>query len=330
MSSIHHTKLTAENGLVSVILVNLNGLNLIGSSLRSLFDQSYGRLEVFLFDNGSTDGSAEYVKEEFPIVRVIELGDNKGVSMPNNEGIKRARGQYVLTLNPDVVLEKDFIEELVRGIETDPRIGWASGKMLKLTAAGKTMEIDCLGHHFHRDRYAKETDYTRSFIWSDYSRPRYVFGASGCAALYRRAMLDDVAIGREYLDEDFFAYWEDVDLDWRAQLRGWKCVYMPTAVGYHMRGGSGLHKRPEIAACYLSNRYLMVIKNDEFAHLLQDAAPFIMKSIMDLGFFLKDSPKVLPLAFKRLLQKVPRTIQKREVIQLKRRVPSSYIRSLIR
>jgi GT2 family glycosyltransferase len=237
----------------------------------------------------------------------------------------------VLALNLDVELERNFIEELVKGIESNSGIGWAAGKMLKLTTQGKkTEEIDCLGHHFHRDRYAKETDYSQPFRWSDYSQLRYVFGASACAALYRKTMLEDVSLGNEYFDEDFVSYWEDVDLDWRAQLRGWRCIYVPNAVGYHVRGGSGLHSRPEIAAHNLANRFLIVIKNDESKHLLRDAAPFLIRTAEDMLFVLRINPLALPMALRLLLQETPRAIMKRRIIQRNRRVSSSYIRSLIR
>lgn len=319
------------SGLVSVVLVNYNGHGLIEPTLRSLFDQSYRPLEVLLYDNGSSDGSPELVRRKFPRVHVIELGRNTGFSWPNNEGIKTSHGEYVLTLNIDVVLARNFIEELVKAIETDNGIGWAAGKMLKLTIEGKkTQEIDCLGHHFHRDRYAKETDYSRPFTWKDYSQLRYVFGASACAALYRRAMLEDAALGKEYFDEDFVAYWEDVDLDWRAQLRGWKCIYVPTAVGYHVRGGSGLHRNPEIAAHNLANRFLILIKNDEPMNLLMDAAPFLTRTAMDMLVALKNNPLALPIALRILRQRTPRIMAKRTIVQRNRAVSSSYIRSLIR
>jgi GT2 family glycosyltransferase len=319
-----------EEGLVSVILVNYNGLKFIGPLFQSLLHQTYSPLEILFFDNGSTDGSVEYVKKNFSCVRVIELPQNMGFCRPNNDGIKKSRGQYIFTLNLDVVLNEDFIEKLVKAIETDPHVGWAAGKMSKLTTKGRTDEIDCLGHHFHRDRYAKETDHSRPFSWNDYAHDRYVFGASGCAALYRRVMLNDVAADGQYFDEDFVAYWEDVDLDWRAQLRGWKCLYSPEAIGYHVRGGSGLYRKPEIAACYLANHFLMIIKNDELAHFLEDLVPLVARGIRDFLLYLRNCPLAVPLALKMLLKKVPHALLKRQTIKRGRRVPSSYIRSLIR
>jgi GT2 family glycosyltransferase len=324
------TEQLVERGLVSVIIVNLDGMQFIESLFRSLFQQTYLNLEVLFFDNGSTDASVEYVRRNFPMVRVFELRENAGFSRPNNMGIRMSRGQYILALNLDVELEKDFVDELVKGIESDSRIGWVAGKMLRLTSSGRSEEIDCLGHHLDRDRYAKETDHSQPFRWEDYSQCRNVFGASASAALYRRGMLEDIAINNEYFDEDFVAYWEDVDLDWRAQLMGWKCLYVPTAVGYHIRGGSGLHKRPQVAAHYLANRFLLVAKNDELWHLFEDAAPFITRSASDLYLYLNSSPSAIPLAVGIFFRNLPRALMKRRTIQRKRRVTSSYIRSIIR
>jgi GT2 family glycosyltransferase len=316
--------------LVSVIIVNYNGLRFIRPLFQSLLAQTYPRMEILLFDNGSTDGSAGYVKSHFQQVRVIELAENRGFSRPNNEGIKDSSGEYVLTLNVDVILERDFLKQLVNVLVSDSTIGWVSGKILKLTPTGKSKEIDCLGHHFHRDRYAKETDHSQPFRWADYSKPRQVFGASACAALYRRTMLEDVSFDGEYFDEDFVSYWEDVDLDWRANQRGWRCLYTPKAVAYHMRGGTGLYRTPEFAARYLANRFLIILKNDDLEYLLQDMGPFAKRVLIDFYLSLKRCPIALPISLKFFLQKIPITLVKRDRIRRSRRVPKAYIRSLTR
>jgi len=299
--------------------------------MSSIFNQTYPAIEVLLFDNGSHDGSVEYVNTHYPAVQIIELGRNVGFSAPNNEGIRRAKGPYILTLNTDVVIEADFIDEMVKAIETtDENVGWVAGKMLKLTSNGRTDEVDCLGHHMARSRYATETDYSRPFRWEDYSQYRFVFGASACGALYRREMLEDAAIHGEVFDEDFFAYFEDVDLDWRAQQRGWKCLFSPKAVGYHVRGGTGLIKRPEIAACYLSNRILVMIKNDEITHVLEDTWPIVRRFARDLVVTLMENPKAVLLALGRICRKTPGMLRKRRIIRRRRLVSTKYLRGLIR
>jgi GT2 family glycosyltransferase len=181
-----------------------------------------------------------------------------------------------------------------------------------------------------RTRYATETDHSRPFDWRHYDSERFVFGASACAALYRSSMLDDLRLDGEYFDEDFFAYFEDVDMDWRAQLRGWKCVYAPRAVGYHMRGGSGLIKRADIAACYLANRWLMLVKNDTLRHFSEDLIPFSIRLARDVWVYLTAQPSAVLLAVKRTIELLPGMLAKRRTIQQRRVVGRAYVRSLIR
>lgn len=320
-----------SNKLVSVILLNYNSMRFIDPLFDSLRSQSYSPVEVLLFDNGSSDGSVEHIRRRDGETAIHEMGRNTGFSLPNNEGIRKAKGDYILTLNMDVVIEHDFIEQMVNAIETDRRVGWVAGKMLKLTPDGaRSPEIDCLGHHMARFRYATETDYSVLFRWEDYARPRPVFGASACAALYRRSMLEDVALDGEFFDEDFFAFWEDVDLDWRAQQRGWTCLFTPKAVGYHLRGGSGLSARPEIAACLLSNRFLTMIKNDDLAHIAQDLWPIVRRTMRDVAVCLLDNPRALPLAVLRVIRLLPRMVRKRNAIRRHRLVSPAYIRSMVR
>jgi GT2 family glycosyltransferase len=316
---------------VSVILLNYNSMRFIDPLFGSVLSQTYGPIEVLLFDNGSIDGSVEYLRSRYPDVSIFEMGRNTGFSLPNNEGIRKAKGDYILALNLDVVIEDTFIEELVNAVETDPRVGWVAAKMLKLTSEGERgTEIDCLGHHMARFRYATETDYSVPFRWEDYATLRPVFGASACGALYRRAMLEDIALDGDFFDADFFAYWEDVDLDWRAQQRGWTCLFTPKAVGYHVRGGSGLSDRPEIAACVLSNRFLTMIKNDDVRHLVQDIWPVTRRTMRDLSVCVLENPRALPLALLRFIRLLPRMLRKRGAIRRQRLVPSAYIRSMIR
>ncbi|HEY7511903.1 MAG TPA: glycosyltransferase [Vicinamibacteria bacterium] len=319
-----------EKPLVSVLLVNHNGARFVAPLFDSLARQTYGPLEVILFDNASTDDSVRLVEERYPWVRVVKKDHNTGFSRPVNEGIRLSSGPYVIALNLDVVLTETFVEELVSVLDHDPAVGWVAGKVLKLKESGPTDDIDCLGHHMSRNRYARERDYSRPFEWADYAESRFVFGASACAALYRRSMLEDVRLDGEYFDEDFFAYFEDVDLDWRAQQRGWKCVFTPRALAYHMRGGSGLIRQRRIAAGYLANRWLMLVKNDDTRHVLQDIRPVVGQLARDVGSWGRRDPLVIPAAVGRFLGKVPRMVAKRRAIRTRRVVPRAYLRGLIR
>lgn len=315
---------------VSIILVNYNCMSYIKGLFQSLREQTFRDFEVFVFNNRSDDGSIELMRNAYPESHIIEMGGNTGFSKPNNEGIRLSKASYVLCLNFDVILEKTFLEEMIKAAESDPQIGWVAGKMLKLTKEGKTENIDCLGHHMTKRRYAVERDYSVDFSWEDYSTPRLVFGASACAALYKRKMLEDIAIGGEYFDEDFFAYFEDVDLDWRAQLRGWKCLYAPNAIGYHARYGTGLIKNPEIAGCLLSNRIFMMVKNDTFSHVMQDILLITKTTIADMRLYARENRAAVFVAMKRVISLTCKMFVKRRMIKSTQIASTQYIRQLIK
>ena len=117
---------------------------------------------------------------------------------------------------------------------------------------------------------------------ADYRDTAEVFGASACAALYRRDMLAKLALGGEVFDEDLFAYFEDIDLDWRAQRAGYRCLFVPTARGAHVRGGTGLSQRPEVVALLLANRLLVMLKNDEWRDVFRDLSPIVRRTPVDI------------------------------------------------
>lgn len=315
---------------VTVVMVNYDCGRFLDLIFPSLLGQTYPNLEILVVDNGSTDGSLQEIRARYPTMKVIELGRNTGFSHATNVGIREAKSDFIFTLNFDVVLERNFIAELCSAMRQDERIGWAAGYILKLAPHGLTGEIDCSGHYMTRSRYAHGFDLSKPFRRDDYTVPAYVFGASACAALYRRTMLADVAIDGEVFDEDLFAYFDDVDVDWRAQQRGWKCLYTPRAVGYHMRGGGGLLQRPEFAACQLSNRFLMMIKNDTAGLLLRDWYPVLSRTLWDLFEHLKQNPRAIPIAVKRVLRYAPKMWRKRKLIKSRAMASSDHIRTFIR
>ena len=189
-----------------------------------------------------------------------------GFAAAQNQAIGISNGHWVLTLNPDVLLLPNFIQSLVDAGKFDPNIGSVCGKLLTMSA---TFEIpakpvvDSTGIYFnpmlrHLDRGSQEVDN------GHYLQYEYVFGATAAAALYRREMIDDISLDGEFFDSDFFVYREDADVAWRAQLLGWKCIYVPYARGYHVRkvlpGNRGALP-PEINMHSVKNRFLMRIKN---------------------------------------------------------------------
>lgn len=225
--------------LASVIVLNWNGEALLAECLDSLTLQTYPRVEILVVDNGSTDGSVRLVRERYgDKVRLIETGTNLGFAGGNNVGIAAARGEYILVLNNDAAADPSWVEALVREAETDPGIGMCASKVVTWDAP---FLMDSAGLLLFRDGVARgrgrgEPADDRFDTTADALLP------SGCAALYRRAMLDEIGL----FDDAFFMYCEDVDLGLRGRLAGWRCRYAPDALVRHRysasAGGFSLQK----------------------------------------------------------------------------------------
>ncbi|OGO27466.1 MAG: hypothetical protein A2W33_02080 [Chloroflexi bacterium RBG_16_52_11] len=248
--------------LVSIIIVNWNGVKFLKDCLESVRAQKRNGLEVIFVDNGSTDGSADFVKKNFPEVVMVEKSENTGFAAGNNSGINIAKGKYILTLNNDTVAEKDFIERLVAAAEASgEKTGMWAPKILSMarpdiidSAGGLLVSKDCLA----KGRGRNETDA------GQYDANGEAFIPSACAALYRKKMLDEIGL----FDEDFFAYCEDTDLGLRARLFGWETVSVPSAVIYHYYSGTTGRYAPLKAYLVERNRLWVAIKNLPLSMLL--------------------------------------------------------------
>jgi len=245
--------------MVSVIIPNWNGKDFIEGCLRSLRTQTYQDLEIIMVDNGSTDGSIELVQGSFPEVKIVSLAWNKGFSGAVNEGIKKAKGEFIALLNNDTVVDSRWVEELVKGINSSKEIGCCASRILDSTG----MAIDTAGDTYTRYGVAIKRGHdveTKRFLQEE-----LVFGACGGAAFYRRSMLDEVGS----FDEDFFCVYEDVDLSFRAQLGGFKCLYVPTAIVYHKVGGTMGRNNDFILYYGQRNLEFVFIKNMPFSLLIK-------------------------------------------------------------
>lgn len=225
--------------LISLVIINYNNKSYLKRCINSIFEQTYKNLEIIFIDNESKDGSYDFMKEEYlnRDILLIRNEVNNGYAGAANQGIKLSKGKYVMILNPDIIMENDFIEKMRGFIESDDSIGALSGKLLKYDFENdkKLNYIDSAGIIMFKstrciDRGQNEEDL------GQYDNTEQVFGVCGAAPLYRRSALEDVAIDCEYFDEDFFAYKEDVDLSWRLNLAGFKNMYYPKAIAYHGRG----------------------------------------------------------------------------------------------
>jgi GT2 family glycosyltransferase len=213
--------------MVSVTIVTWNSAKYLEECFAALLRQDHRDLEVIVVDNASEDGTRETLKRVDPRWRVIYNEQNVGFAAGQNQAIRAFRGEWVLCLNPDVVLSQGFISQLVKACEAHPEAGSLCGKLLRWDPGHdphQTNIIDSTGIYFtrnmrHLDRGAEEIDR------GQYDRMQYVFGASGAAAFFRRSFIEDVSVEGEFFDEEFFAFREDGDLAWRAQVMGWKCTF---------------------------------------------------------------------------------------------------------
>ncbi len=316
------------SGRVSVVLVNFNGAAFLSRCLDSVFSQTYPSLQLIVVDNGSTDDSMEILRAEERPVEVVEAGGNRGFAWAVNEGIRRSSGEYVLPLNFDIVMEPDFVAQMVDGIDSPQqprrvssgvRIGSASGKLLRLTDEGPLNIIDCTGHIIFRNRLASNRGQDEEDA-GQYDRRELIFGASGAAPLYRREMLDDVAIDGQYYDETFFAFLEDVDLDWRAQLLGWTCAYVPEAKAYHYRGGTGMHRSALVQYHNYKNWFLMRRKNDSGWGAVRAWPQVAFTNVFKTGALMLRHPSVPPRAWWEILLLTPRAWRWRREISRRREI----------
>jgi len=248
-----------RRNLVTTIVVSWNGRAYLDKCLSSLLAQTCQSQDIVVVDNGSTDGSAEYIGASYSGVHVICLPENVGFAAANNLAIRQSSSVYVALLNNDAYAESDWLARLVEAAESDPRVGMCASKMVfahrpdVLNSTGVC--VDRAGIAW--DRRGGEADDDHE------TQPVEIFGACGGAALYRRTMLDEVGL----FDEDFFAYMEDVDLAWRARGVGWRCLYAPAARVYHAHSATGVEGSPFKSFQLGRNKVWLLAKNYPFKQL---------------------------------------------------------------
>ena len=306
--------------MVSVTIVTWNSAQHLNECFAALERQDHHDLEVIIVDNASDDGTCALLQQVEMKWRVMYNDKNVGFAAGQNQAIRAARGEYVLCLNPDVVLGPDFVSQLVAAAQSHPEAGSLCGKLLRWGTASSLPEpaekqaprfardnkdegrqrvapnrtpdprqtdiIDSTGIYFtrnmrHLDRGAEEVDR------GQYERMQYVFGCTGAAAFFRRSFIEDVSVEGEFFDEEFFAFREDGDLAWRAQLMGWKCLYVPTAVAWHVRRVTPERRKdlPLVINWHSAkNRFLMRGKNASGWLCRRLFFPVLWRDIMTFGY----------------------------------------------
>jgi len=304
----------------SVVIPTWNGREYLPRCLDALRAQQRPADEVVVADGGSTDGTVEFLAREYPEVTVVALPENRGFAGTINAGIRRATGAYIATLNNDTEADPAWLAALEQALDAHPEVGHCAAKMLRADDPGI---VDSAGTVYRWDGWgemigAGQRDDGR------FDQQVEVFGACAGAAIYRRALFDEIGL----FDEDFFANYEDLDLDFRAQLRGYRCLFVPAARVLHIAGPTRrrLGKRAVFLG-FLNN--LRVIAKDL-------PAPIIRRH---LGAMLRGHAAAVRHAFSEgqgatalagylaAAKEWRALMRKRRAIQAAKRVPDDYIES---
>jgi GT2 family glycosyltransferase len=297
-----------------VAVLSYDGRRLLEVILPSLARQRFSDFEVVVVDNGSRDDTVSWLGENWPQVQVISLPENLGVTAALNVCAHAGRGELVALFNNDMELEPDCLGELVAALDAHPEAGWAGAKLRDfeqrelLDGAGDVFTWAATGGrrgHGQRDH-------------GQYDAPGEIFGACGGAALYRRSVLRLVGD----FDEDFFAFYEDVDWNLRAQLAGFSCRYVPSAVVYHMGSATIGRGLSDFTRYHLWRNTLWIIAKDIPAGaLLRHAPQLILGQLINLAVAVRDRKLDIWLrVWRDALKGLPRALRKRRAVQRRRRV----------
>jgi GT2 family glycosyltransferase len=309
--------------VISIVIPNWNGAHHLSTCLEALRRQTCRAFEVIVADNASTDGSRELLARDYPEVRVVALPQNRGFTGACNSGLRVAQGDILILLNNDTEADPHWLAAVADAFARHPEAGLVASKMLLFDRRNV--------FHTAGDFYRVDGVPGNRGVWQtdrgQYEREEYVFSACGGSSAYRRTMLDEIGL----LDEDFFYSCEDVDLAWRAQLSGWRCVYTPAAIVYHRLAATG---GGITASFYDGRNFIYVIAKNYPGSLLRRYWPQVVRAQLRLAL---DSLRAWRGATARArlrgqlagLLALPRLLRKRRAVQATRRVSDEYLTAIL-
>ena len=309
---------------VTVVIPNWNTREFLGPCLKSLRRQTFRDFETVLVDSASTDGSVGFVETHFPEVRTVALPENRGFSGAANAGIGASGAEFVVLLNNDTEQDPGWLGALVRAADLRPEAGLFASKLVdfedrrRLDGAGDALRRNGLPYRLGHG----ETDR------GQFGREEFVFGACAAAALYRRSVFEKVGL----FDEDFFAYCEDGDVSFRAQLAGFRCLYVPGAVVYHVGSVSTGGKRSATATRLGTRNGLLLLVKNLPGSLVLSYLPSIMLGQLSRLLVVSLSPGGPKAHLEGLAgawSLLPKMLEKRKGVQGARRVSDAYLRELL-
>lgn len=312
-----------ERPSLTVAVLSYDGRHLLEGLLPSLAAQRFRDFRTVVVDNGSSDGTAAWLAEHWPDVDVVSLPENVGVTRALNVCAAAADTELVALLNNDLELDRDALGELVRAMRDHPGAGSAGAKLLDfhdrtvLDGAGDVLAWTGMANrrgHGEPDR-------------GQYDTPQDVFGACGGAAVYRRAALEDVGP----FDEAFFAFSEDVDWALRAQLAGWRCRYVPSAVVYHMGSATIGRGLSDFTRYHLwRNGIWLVVKNYPATALVRQAHRIALGQALTFAVACRDRKLgVWWRAVRDALRALPAVLRRRRAVQRRRRIPLAALERVV-
>lgn len=314
----------AETGArtrVDVIVLNYNGRAVIGPCLAALQAQTYRDFRTLVVDNGSSDDSVAYLRHHHPGVELLALPANVGFCAGNNRGIEATGGEYVALLNNDTEAAPTWLEALVTALDRDPSVGFCASRLVRISDPAT---IDAAGDLF----YTHGVGAKRGMGQPErrFRTGAQVFGACAGAAIYRRAMLERIGL----LDEDLFAIDEDVDLSFRAQLQGYRCLYVPDALVRHHVGASFAKVSGLAVGLARRNMVEVLLKNMPTSLLLRHGAPMVGYLMAgDLKWVARGHAREVLRARWQNVRRLPRTLAKRREIQRSRTIEAREVDRLL-
>lgn len=273
--------MSGKNKSVSVVLLSYNSKEDLKECIPSLMSQTYQDFEIIIVDNGSMDGSEEFIKIQYPTIKVVQTGKNLGYAAGNNAGFEFAEGEYIVVVNPDTVADPEWLTKLIEPLESDPTITATTSKILIYYQKDKINTCANTAHY-------TGLTFCRGLNMpaSELNNPQLVGAVSGCSFAIRSDMLKNI----NGFDSDFFLYQEDADLSWRIRFAGGKILYVPESIIYHK---FRLSISPQKEFYLERNRYLILLKNFESKTLLLLLPSLMITEVVTLGHAFLNGPKYI-------------------------------------
>jgi len=283
---------------ISAVIVSYNSDKFIQDNLNSLFKQTHKFKQIIVIDNNSTDNSLKIINK-FNNIEKVFLDNNLGYAKAANIGIKKSSSDLILIANSDIILDSHFNHLVIKKFEENKKIALLSPLILRFDHT----TIDSVGQIYSKSLYPLEIGYNKKI--NKYKiEEKEVFSVCGAATIFLRKSLEKLKIFNEYYDEDFFIFWEDFDIGWRANLYNLKSIFYPKAIVYHYRGGTlkknilsrfslSINRSSEIKYHIIKNRYLTLIKNFRFKRFWWTIPFIFFKDILWVGTLTLSSPKII-------------------------------------